>query len=266
MAITITPVPVSVEGLMRVTVSGGVTTGWVWQQDTSGNKFVISGGEQVDLSGTVVIDDYEAAQDEALTYVTTSDAAGSVVTATSAPTVLPSEGRCWLKHPGQPSLNMQVTLEGMRLGRDLPTSVTRIIGRRTPIVRSAQRWSGEGAAVVRTMTWEQSDGMWSLLDSGQVLLIQTPGDMGLGSYYVSVGRVEPESMVQDGLPEQRWEMPITETDRPVGTAVSLSGKHWDDVMAAWNTYLGRTATWDDVLDAFPGKTWWQFMVDPSPPA
>lgn len=242
--ISITPDPDNGQMLVNVTgVPGGILSGYVLRSDADGSRSTIRNAEPAVFAGGWTGVDRECPLDVTVSYqVTTTDK--SNVLATSDLVLLPSLGQTWLKHPAQPSLDFKIplVLTAPNWVRAKPEGVFYVEGRADPVITSSRRWKPTGSITVRTDTSEEASRMEAILDSGQVLLLQAPGEYGVGSVYVNVGEV-PENRVSPmgWYAPRHWELPLTVTGRPVGTANASTGNTYADMAAWYATYADVAA-------------------------
>lgn len=240
--------PDSTTASVTLTLSGvpaGITTAYVKRVDPDGNESAIVGGDPATVSGGIVLTDYLAPVDKPIRYKAygPNDEPGMLLV-TSAPVTLLSQGKTWLKHPGQPSLN--TTIQGLRgnlgsLVRDLPQGIFRPIGRKRAIVASGDRW--EPTSTLSFVTWDtdQARKVRSLLDGGGVLLLQRPAVFNdLDSAYIGIGATSEDKI--DGetafSPRRLWSMDVTVTSAPINLSKSAIGNTWNDVVDAYESWDG----------------------------
>lgn len=199
--------------------------------------------------------DYEAPFGLAVTYSASS--VTPVGSATSSAVTL-DVATAWLRHPGIPSLSVELALDRFRKDsfgtRSRPASraVFTPLGRSDPVVvTSGARRTVESQMVLRTDTAQQRDELWSLVDDESVLLLDIPpGEAwGVAHEYISVGDVAEVRMADWGDEPRRWfPLPYLVVERPAG---GLQAQYtWADVLAdhaTWADVRSRYDTWADVL-------------------
>lgn len=218
------------------------STATVNRVSADGTVSAVRNAEPAQLSaGLWAGDDYEAPLDLAFHYEATStDSPG--VTVTSATYTLASGGLSWLKHPGQPVLNIQVTpVRPPELVRPVQQGVFDVLGRARPIAITMVRNSERGSLALYTLTDNDRSALLSILTTGSTLLLQTPSAYGLGNLYVALGDVA-EGRYSDlaGQAPRLWTLPFTRVDRPAGTALAT---------VSWSNVLGNHASWSEVLSS-----------------
>lgn len=174
----------------------------------------------------------------------------------SSTAVVVDEGQPWLIHPGQPNLSQPVEF---RIGsfaeetRAVRSGVFRPLGRASAVVVTDGRRKGiESSFTVGTETLGQLSALLSLLDDAGVLMLNIPGDSGLGiaSAYVAVLDVRVRRRSDIGSdPARDVEMPFVVVEMPTGgTPTSWT---WADVMAkhpTWQDVIDRNRTWAALLE------------------
>lgn len=188
--------------------------------------------------------DFEAPFDRPIHYRTTI--AGTVLV--SGTVALDSSGRTWLRHPGQPSRNVELRPDGPpNLTRPIKQAVFDVLGRVAPVAVSMLRNSERGEIVVSTDTDAERVAMVAILADGSPLLLSTPEGYGLGSMYVAVGDVEerrPTRLVTEAT--RLFALPFVVVDRPAGPATGGAGLSWQAALDAypdWQALAAAEGTW-----------------------
>lgn len=228
----------------------GVTSPTIYRVDVDGRATPVRNAEPASLvTGPWFGYDYEAPFDVAVYY---RAASGSDLTV-SGTVVLPSVGRdAWLKHPGQPVLNVIVTPKDLsELARPVVQAVIEVIGRENPVVLSQRRGGPQGTLELWTYTLAERDAMRAILADGSPLLFAPRSGYGADYAWMAFGQASerrPDNAAGDD--ELRaWVLPFVTVDRPVG----LSGAVW-----SWDAVMATYPTWDALMAAVPT---WQDLVE-----
>lgn len=232
------------------------------ERKVEGGKYVpIRSGLEIplDAGDHVIVDDYEAEMDVALTYRVTQSvpAPGAGVNPIIITgVILPSQGWSWLKDPALPSRNLRLD-EVQNIETEIFASragVFDVVDRARPVVVAALRRDRVSELIVTTQTESQRGRMEKLLSSGQILLLTTPAAYAWGNDYVHVGDVSEARIGLADEPSRRWTLPITVVDRPASLAYAPATMTWGDVVAEWVTWadlLEDVLTWDDLINTAP---------------
>lgn len=213
---------------------------------------------RVPVSGdTLRVEDYEAPLGVPFSYradVLSADDATRVERTTDTVTLAAGDpDLAWLKDPGRPQRNLQVTMKtAPTWTRPINQSAHRIKGRPLPVVISDVRDGLAGDLAVWTRSDDERAALNLILDSGSTLLLQTAPGNGLDDMYVAVGDVTESRAATNALDEWRaWMLPLTQVDMPTAVGVDgTSGRTWQDVLAefsTWQAVLDAYGTWEDVL-------------------
>lgn len=235
----------------------GVQSATVVRISPTGERVPVSGGDPALLiAGSWTRDDHEAPLDVEVHYEASSPDDAQVLS--SSTVTVPSNGKLWLKHPGQPALNTTITpTEAPVMTRSIERGIHYVQGRPNPVVTSQRRYGLSGELAIRTQTEGDMAAIDALLDDGSPLLLQAPAGYGLGNQYISIGDVPREWLLRY-LPDARrnWRLPFVVTDRPVGVAAGTAGNTYADRLALFPTYA------DISSPPVPDPTW---SFDPSKP-
>jgi hypothetical protein len=191
--------------------------------------------------------DYESWFGEATTYQATD---GST-TIDATPVTLTVDA-AWLRHPGVPSVSVQVNVEGDgEPTRAVNRAVLEPLGRRYPIVvTDGRRKTKTSIMTFRTYTLAEADALLSVLDDTAVVLLDVPPAWGWGitHQYMAVGDVTETRTAPEGrgawVPCRNWSAPYEVVDRP---ADAIAGDR------TWANVLVEAATWADLVDMY--DTW-----------
>src|SRR5688572_2572150 len=160
--------------------------------------------------------------------------------------------KAWLRHPGQPTLSMQVDVQGDgEPVRRVNRAVLEPLGRRYPIVvTDGRRKAKQSTLTLRTQTLDEADALLALVDDAAVLLLDIPPAWGWGvtHQYVSLGDLTETRTTGATrgawVPVREWTAPYDVVDRPADT---IAGDR------TWANVLSEAATWADVMDMY--DTW-----------
>lgn len=232
--------------------------GGVYQAVRSGLDFDLdldSGGHPL---GTGTLDDYEAPMDIDLTYrVLQLDPASTEDALVLAGYRLDSDGWSWLKDPALPFRNVRLdevtTIEAETFASR--AGIFDVIDRARPVVVAARRQDRTTQLDLTTESDAQRLSMVSLLSTGQVLLLATPGAYGWGNEYVHVGDVVEARIGMASEPSRRWTLPVAVVDRPISLSYQPALMTWADVVSDWATWsdvVDENASWDTLIHGVPG--------------
>lgn len=193
-----------------------------------------------------VVYDYEARQGLETDFIVTDQDGAALA---SVRISLPAWGT-WLKDPGAPHRNLKVLWKGdddyTRAGqRDL----IRPRGAKFPIALADRRAAPVGQVALATVTDEEARSMTTLLDSGQVLMIDVDARFGVPVRYVSIGDVTG-SRASSGIfaSERFWSLQVDEVAAPIGIAAG-QGFTYLGIPPLADSYVALAAifaTYDDL--------------------
>lgn len=176
---------------------------------------------------------------------------GSVKTDT--PVIVPPQapGRVYLHNVISPSTILSPQIEGIdSIQREAQMGVYPIIGRSAPVVVAAARGSRQGSIRVLTKTLADRDALWAMFESGDVLLLRSEAEYGIGSMYLAVSNVTEERITRFGwVAYRRFTLEFIETERPVGSALTAANNSWQVVLTGatdWQTLMDLRASWSTV--------------------
>ena len=205
----------------------------------------------------LIVEDHEAPLNTVIYYYVELYTAAGVLASTRNSSTLSIDladiNMAWLKDPGYPTRNLQVTVQrAPDWQRPIEQAAFVVRGRRNKIVLSGARQGLEGDLAIFTRTDQERTALHQLLSSGNVLLWQAVPGMGVADMYVNVGAVTEARL--GGLAQEPWRvwtLPLTEADMPTETGVNgASDRTWQDVLSefsTWQAVLDAYATWEDVL-------------------
>ena len=205
----------------------------------------------------LIVEDHEAPLNTVIYYYVELYTAAGVLASTRNSSTLSIDladiNMAWLKDPGYPTRNLQVTVQrAPDWQRPIEQAAFVVRGRRNKIVLSGARQGLEGEVAIFTRTDQERTALHQLLSSGNVLLWQAVPGMGVADMYVNVGAVTEARL--GGLAQEPWRvwtLPLTEADMPTETGVNgASDRTWQDVLSefsTWQAVLDAYATWEDVL-------------------
>jgi hypothetical protein len=167
-------------------------------------------------------------------------------------TTTDSPSRSFLQDADNPSTQVSPHVEGIEsIERATRLGVFEIIGRSTPVVTTAKLAARRGTLALFTTTQNETDALWSMVDSGNLMLFRTTRTYGIGSMYFACESITEERVTRLGaIPKRRFEIEFIETDPPVGPAIAYSWNNWTRVVnnaATWQVVLNQRATWELLL-------------------
>lgn len=130
-----------------------------------------------------------------------------------------TSGLWWLKHPRQPTLNMNLTIDS-NPGYQRPArqGVYQALGASKPIVVTDLRGSARGTLRVRLDTEAEQDQMVALLETTDTLLIQAPPADRWPDRYIAVGDHDRQRIVDKSWVEPTFDtLPWIEVGVPAGS-------------------------------------------------
>lgn len=204
----------------------------------------------------VVVVDHEIPLDAWVYYRVTQLTPTGSETGTSAWVAVASGGASWLKDPAFPSrsLRLDEVSSITELTRTARSGVFNILDRVEPVVIAARRSAPTGELVCFTATDDQRRSMLDLLSRGQILLLSTPHDYGLGNVYVHVGDVVETRVGLAMNATRQWTLPLTFVQRPLALGNAAMGMRWADVVygyTSWSDLLATGMTWGQLLESAP---------------
>lgn len=211
------------KGRVRVTVTaiaGSLVT--VTRRHPSGRVVPVRGMTLLPLSGGVAIGwDYEMPIGVTVEYTAQAFDAGDLETPleTSDPvTVTWPFTTEWLKDPLEPLRNMPVTIGDMsKYTYQSRTGVHAVLGRPAPITVGEVRSAATDAVEILTYTKEERDRLHYITASGNVLLLQSTQESGIGNMYLALLNVEESRVIPTRASlVRRWTLEYQEVDAPVG--------------------------------------------------
>jgi len=216
-----------------------------------GFESVVRGGTNVNVNGlsSFVVLDYEAPLDVPVTYRASFDSGFSVTSAAS--TIVTDGVTFWLKDVILGAFSTKVKVEEMdpvvRPANVLGTF--KVLNRKNPIIVTDVRQGRTGTMTLSAVTPQDSKNITNILDSGNTLLFQAPGNAQFPDMYFQAGDVTETWRGVSSNPVHSWQIPFTETDMPSGTALTLASNSWLLVaqFQSWDDVKNRRLTWKDVL-------------------
>lgn len=226
-------------------------------RDTAGDMTQVVVGNATTWAGT----DYEPLLGVPIRYTARWQGSGveDFYAVTEPLTVAePPLNMVWLKHPGRPALNAQfMVAKAPDWGRKSRSGQYDVVNRKNPVIRSSIRSGHAGDLTLVTETDGDRQAVDALLDDGALLLLQTPGSVGMGgNMYVAIGDTgEPRIGGSADEPSRQFTLPLTEQDRPAGGIDGSATRTWND-LATDPTLLD----WGDIQAGFP--TWMDVYLGP----
>jgi hypothetical protein len=232
----------------------GQTSATIVRTDPDGSQTPVRLGEPATLdgAGSWVGYDYESWFGQWSQY-TAVTVAGSI----TASTVSLDVDDVWLRHPGIPSLSMQVDFQGDGAPqRTVVQAVLEPLGRTYPVVVSdGRRKSKRGEITLRTKSDAEHTALLALVDDAVPLLLDVPPGKGYGAdlthQYLAIGDLTQSRLRPDYYPHpwRIWTAPYIVVGRPAG-----------DLQAerTWATVLAERASWAEVQAGY--ATWTELLT------
>lgn len=224
--------------LLELTYTGQ-TEATIVRNDPDGSQTVVrlANPATLDGSGQWVGFDYESWFESDMTYTATTGA-GSI----SSSTVSLDVSDVWLRHPGVPSLSLQVDFQGEgEPVRPVMQTVLEPLGRRNPVVVSdGQRKSKRGDITLRTKNDDEHDDLIALVDGVVPLLLDVPPSKNFGAslthQYLSLGDLTERRLRPDYYPHpwRIWTAPYIVVGWPAGGI--LPERSYATVLADYASY------------------------------
>lgn len=237
--------------LLQLTYTGQ-TSATITRLDPDGRSRPVRLGEPaaLDGTGTWIGYDYEQFFGQASTY--TAVTAGGTLTA--GPVTL-DVATVWLRHPGVPSLSVQVDFQGEgEPVRPVNQAILEPLNRPFPIVvTDGRRRAKRGTITLRTATAAEADALLDLVDDTAVLLLDIPPTKTYNMdphQYLALGDLTENRRRPDYYLDAHkiFTAPYVVVDRPAGGL--QSERTYDTVLADFATYNDvntRYATYNNVL-------------------
>lgn len=247
--VTITVTSENDSARMAITLTGGTAGSpvYVLRRDRNGTVLVreTSAGTVLWVAGTPTtvptVYDYEARQELETDYIVTDLDGNPLV---SVRVTIPA-WLTWLKSPGKPHLNLQCEwYADSQYEREIDRTLLYPRGAKYPIALSQRRVAPAGRVQLVTLTDEASRSFTSLINDGQVLMVDVPESFGVPVRYVSVGKVVGEREVPDVPHGSRlWTLDVVEVAAPLGLPAGQSFTY-DGLAAIADSYIALVATFD----------------------
>lgn len=231
----------------------GQTEATIVRTDPDGTQTPVRLAEPaaLDGSGAWVGYDYESWFEGDTSYTATT-AGGSV----SSGTVSLDVSDVWLRHPGIPSLSLQVDFQGDGAPvRPVVQAVLEPLGRMYPVVVSdGRRKAKRDSLTLRTKSDAEHTALVALLDDAAPLLLDVPPSKGYGvdltHQYLTIGDLTQSRLRPDYYPHpwRIWTAPYIVVGRPAGGI--QAERTYADVLAGHATYqdlLTTYATYTELL-------------------
>jgi hypothetical protein len=240
--LSITPKPETGSHQLTIEPTGDVTRIQRTDRNGSYDVRVITGLLPWPASnGTLVLDDYEAADGTSTyTVTTTADAVGGTGT-------LVMDGTVWLGLPVTPQFSAKVnTMTGYDAGLTSRNTVLEPDGSPNPIVIIRTSTSRAGTLKLWAGTYEAALALLRLCGRGQIIFLRQPDHKGMDMFFTATG-AQLSTLRTDG-PNSVFGVDVgyIEVPRPRGPLSGALGWTWGELK---NTY----ATWGDVFNAY--ATW-----------
>ncbi|TDC22458.1 hypothetical protein E1261_30910 [Kribbella albertanoniae] len=217
---------------------------------------VIRDGENAALNnGGWIGFDYEAPLGVDMFYTATFTRTGNPETVTTNSATIRLEakgyGRAWISNAVDPASAILAWVDGLdEIERPAEVGVFDMVGRTLPVVVTGTRGSRRGEVRINTETLDDRDALWGLLENGDVLLLRTTREFGVGNLYLVVQKATEARVTRLGMfPKRRFSLEFVETSSPIGRLVSGRDNTWQQVLtgaADWQAVKTQRATWLDV--------------------
>jgi hypothetical protein len=243
--LTITPNPATGSHQLSITPAGDVTR--IQRTDRNGSYDVrtITGLLPWPVTnGTLVLDDYEAADGTSTyTVTTTADAVGGTGT-------LVMDGTVWLGLPVTPQFSASVnTLTGYDAAVKSRNTVLEPDGSPNPIVIIRTSTSRAGQLKLWAGTHEKALSLLRLCGRGQIIFLRQPDHIGMDMFFTATG-ASLVTLRTDGK-DTVFGVDVTyiEVPRPRGPLSGALGWTWGELKneyATWGEVFTAYATWGDL--------------------
>jgi hypothetical protein len=186
-------------------------------------------------------------------YTAVGAATGSPATATVTTPNVTDGGIAWLKSIDNPSLSLSLRVFAAGfLGRRNRTQEFQVINRTNPVVQSFGLSGRKGPIEVTAKTWATIDAAVKLFNEKQILVQFAPTSH-IPDLYAAVGDVQPLVFGPRSQQFQRFQVDLTEIDRPSTTndPLRIPGVSWTSQAATFATYTAAAAartSWSDYAD------------------
>ena len=232
-----------------------LTGGWVSVTRThpSGREIPVRNMTLVPLSGGSFIGwDYEIPIGVPVLYQATSylDADGALQADTSNAVLITWDTTNeWLKDPLEPIRNLPIRVVDMSSYHySTPASVHTVLGRPDPVTIGEVRRAADGVVTLLTVTKEERDRLHYITASGNVLLLQSTQDSGVGNMYIALLDIQENRISTRDVPDREWILGYQEVGPPVGDAGAFvtyqdlvnTYATYQDIVDSWNTYIELT--------------------------
>ncbi|MDN5929491.1 MAG: hypothetical protein L0I24_00230 [Pseudonocardia sp.] len=235
---------VLVDGVQVLNVSGD--SGWV-----ASSSFTVAPGGTITfryLKDSATASLLDAAFIDSLTFVRASGYDES----DTVPVTI--EGEAWLKFPGYPYLNRQLTVTGRSgIARSTRGDLVQVVNTRAPVAVQEFMTGRSCSLIARTETWEEYVELDTALGLGGVLFLHADeAELGLPSMYATATGIESETGARAHTARRYTTINLAE--------VSAPGYAYAGTLGTWQTILTTYPTWQDVLDE-PLFTSWSALLE-----
>jgi hypothetical protein len=223
----------------------GVTQVKVYRKQFGEWEVFVREGNTVKLdgAGNATAYDFEAELDVAAKWLARPWVPSGGADVETPYLIVPSYDQSWLKDPAFPTRNMPIPImSGVGPAMRSPNAGTfQIVNRADPVVISTVRSTEQGTLLFHTETLAQRTRLLSLVNSGRVLLFQSPNGYGFTDMYISVGDVQEERVTGLGFVQmRRWTLAYTVVTMTPGVVQQ------DPAYVIWDTVKTTFATWNDI--------------------
>lgn len=248
--------PVLEHGRIKIVVTADAAADavTVTARHPSGRQRIVRGIDKALLSGGSFIGwDHEAPIGVQMEYTATIWADPSVRLNDSAPFVATWDTEAdWLKDPLEPARNVQVSIEDIgEFTYETPTGFHTVMRRPDPIAIGEVRRAATGEIKLLTETTTDSDRIHYLTASGNVLLLQSSQESGIGNMYLALRGVKETKLSKLKTDtRRRFTIGYQEVASPAGDPGGF---------LTWADAAAQYATWQSIVDA--GFTSWLDFIE-----
>lgn len=226
----------------------GASTASVLRHDPDGRYRAVRDGDPATVVANVWTGyDYESWLEESTTYTATVSSTTITSNAVTLTPTMSSRSTGWLRHPGLPSLSIEVELAGDgEPTYALSRAKLEPLGRSYPIVvTDGARKSKASAMKVRTYSLTEYQALLDILQDGAVLLLDVPPSRGwrITHQYMAIADAVPLPIVPSNphTPWDEWSMPYDVVDRPAGGLTAA--RTYSTVLTDFASYTEVPATY-----------------------
>jgi len=201
----------------------------IYRTDSSGETVSLRGATEAVLTGSFVIDDYEAPLNTVLTYTATTRTITKVPsTGSQSYAIELSSVYTWLTDPVVPTNAVAVRVrEFPSISKSIDNAMLSVIGSPYPVMVAGQRLAGSGRLSLLTLDLGELELLRSVLQSTAILLLRAPyTTWDLGTAFLGIGNVS----------ESRWSRLISDPTRIIELDVTYVAQPPATITGALHTY------------------------------